>query len=86
MLAKDYIKYKAPLLLDGAMGTYYSSLPGCEAKRVEAANIDEPEQISAIHRAYLEAGSKAIKTNTFSLSSDIAQRTDNYAFKIIDAA
>ena len=86
MLAKDYIKYKAPLLFDGAMGTYYSSLPGCEAKRVEAANIDEPEQISAIHRAYLEAGSKAIKTNTFSLSSDIAQRTDNYAFKIIDAA
>jgi len=86
MLARDYIKYKAPLLFDGAMGTLYASLPGCEAKRVEAANIDEPEKISAIHRAYLEAGSRAIKTNTFSLSSDLAQRAEEYAFSLIDAA
>ena len=86
MLARDYIKYKAPLLFDGAMGTLYASLPGCEGKRVEAANIDEPERISAIHRAYLEAGCRAIKTNTFSLSSDMAQGMDFYAFELIDAA
>ena len=51
MYAKDYIKYKSPLLFDGAMGTLYASQPGCEGKRVEAANIDEPERILAIHKA-----------------------------------
>ncbi len=86
MDVKDYIKYKAPLLFDGAMGTFYSSQPGCEGKRAEAANIDEPERISAIHTAYLEAGSRAIKTNTFSLGSDIAQGMEDYAFSLIDAA
>lgn len=86
MLARDFIKYKAPLIFDGAMGTLYASLPGCEGKRVEAANVEEPEHIRGIHRAYLDAGCKAIKTNTFSLSADVAQRTDDYAFTLIDAA
>lgn len=86
MLARDFIKYKAPLLFDGAMGTLYSSQPGCEGKRVEAANLEDPEQIIRIHRAYLDAGCKAVKTNTFSLSSDIAQGMESYAFSLIDAA
>ena len=51
MLARDFIKYKAPLIFDGAMGTLYASLPGCEGKRVEAANVEEPKHIRAIHRA-----------------------------------
>ncbi len=86
MYAKDCIKYKAPLLFDGAMGTLYAAQPGCEGKRVEAANITEPERIMAIHAAYLEAGSHAIKTNTFSLGADIAQGLEEYAFRLIDAA
>ena len=86
MLARDYIKYKGPLLFDGAMGTLYASQPGCEGKRVEAANLEEPERISAIHLAYLEAGSRAIKTNTFSLGADMAQGMEEYASKLIAAA
>ena len=86
MNVSDYIRYKGPLLFDGAMGTYYCSMPGCEAKRVEAANIYEPETVLAIHRAYLEAGSTAIKTNTFSLSADMAQGDEAHALSIIDAA
>jgi len=86
MDVKDYIKYKAPLLFDGAMGTLYAAQPGCEGKRVEAANIAEPERIMAIHAAYLAAGSKAIKTNTFSLGADVAQGLEDYAFSLIDAA
>lgn len=86
MDAREYIKYKGPLLFDGAMGTLYGAQPGCEGKRVEAANIDEPERILAIHSAYLKAGSRAIKTNTFSLGSDIAQGMDDYALRLIDAA
>lgn len=83
---KDYIKNKEPLLFDGAMGTLYSSQPGCEGKRVEAANIDEPERILAIHKAYLDAGCKAIKTNSYSLSADISQGMEEYAFRLIDAS
>ncbi len=86
MDAREYIKYKAPLLFDGAMGTLYAAQPGCEGKRVEAANIDEPELIKAIHASYLEAGSRAIKTNTFSLGGDMAQGMEEYAFSLIDAA
>lgn len=86
MLARDYIRYKAPMIFDGAMGTYYASMPGCEGKRVEAANLDEPEVIASVHRAYLEAGCNAIKTNTFSLSSDFAQGVEGYASALIDAA
>ena len=42
-----------PLLFDGAMGTYFASLPGRESERCERANLDHPEEVLAIHRAYL---------------------------------
>lgn len=53
------------LLFDGAMGTCYASLYTRE-ERTEAANRQHPERVRAIHKAYLEAGAMAIKTNTFS--------------------
>lgn len=68
---RTYLKQEQVLLFDGAMGTYFSSLPGHSQDRCERANLDHPEEILAIHTAYLEAGSKAIKTNTFSLGSDL---------------
>ena len=59
-----------PLLFDGAMGTYYAARPGGGAERCEQANLDAPEEIAAIHRAYLEAGARAIRTNTFDVGGD----------------
>lgn len=53
-----------PLLFDGGMGTYYKSKPGQEC---EQANLADPTGILAVHRAYLEAGADAIKSNTFGL-------------------
>ena len=53
-----------PLLFDGGMGTYYKSKPGQEC---EQANLADPAGILAVHRAYLEAGADAIKSNTFGL-------------------
>ncbi len=61
------------LVLDGAMGTMLqqrnltaadfggTSLEGCN----ESLNRTRPDIVRAIHRAYLEAGSDAIETNTF---------------------
>ena len=55
---------KRPLLFDGGMGTYYKAKSGQEC---EQANLLDPEGILTVHRAYLEAGADAIKTNTFGL-------------------
>ena len=59
-------------LFDGAMGTYYASLPDREQVRCEEANLLHGEEILGIHRAYLAAGAMALKTNTYGLSEDFA--------------
>ncbi|MDD6174343.1 MAG: homocysteine S-methyltransferase family protein [Firmicutes bacterium] len=53
------------VLLDGAMGTMLQrgGLPAGE--RPELLNLSHPEQITAIHRAYVEQGAQIIYTNTF---------------------
>jgi homocysteine S-methyltransferase len=59
---KTYLE-KQPLLFDGAMGTYYAAQD--HQTPCEKANLTAPEAISQIHKAYLAAGCRAIKTNTF---------------------
>ena len=80
------LKQGRPLLFDGAMGTYFASLPGRAEERCERACLDHPEEIRAIHRAYLEAGCRAVKTNTFSAGADLAQGDEDLAKEIIGAA
>ncbi len=67
-MKKDIWEYLAgqPLLFDGAMGTYLSEqYPQYQTEICERLNITHPEVIREIHRAYLDAGAVAIKTNTF---------------------
>lgn len=56
------------LLCDGAMGTelqkYDLEPGGCG----EYLNLERPETVLAIHRAYVEAGADCISTNTFGAS------------------
>ena len=53
------------LLGDGAMGTQLQQA-GLESGGCgEAWNVDHPERVLAIQRAYAEAGSDCIITNTF---------------------
>lgn len=51
------------LLADGAMGTllYSNGLDNC----YEAYNLTNPQDIKAIHKAYIDAGSDIIQTNTY---------------------
>ena len=72
------------LLFDGAMGTWYAAQPGRAEARCELANFHFPQEITAIHRAYLDAGCKAIKTNTFSAGSDLAAGDSALARRIIE--
>jgi 5-methyltetrahydrofolate--homocysteine methyltransferase len=53
------------LLLDGAMGTQLIASGIEVGKCNEYLNIESPDIISNIHKAYLQTGSVAILTNTF---------------------
>ena len=69
---RTYLSQGKPLLFDGAMGTYFAAHPGRAEERCERANLTRPEEILRIHRAYLQAGCRAIKTNTFAISGDLS--------------
>ncbi len=58
------------LLFDGAMGTYFAEQEDREAAACELANLNAPDAILAIHKAYIRAGCDAIKTNTFAASPE----------------
>lgn len=62
------------ILLDGAMGTMLMS-KGLEAGQApERMNFDRPDVVKEVHRAYIEAGSNIILTNTFGANRFRLQR------------
>lgn len=64
------------LITDGAMGSYYAQLTGNYDEMPEYANLNNPDIIKQIHKEYITAGAKLIKTNTFSanpLALDISK-------------
>ncbi|MCD8211813.1 MAG: bifunctional homocysteine S-methyltransferase/methylenetetrahydrofolate reductase [Oscillospiraceae bacterium] len=69
MKIQDYINEGKPFLFDGAMGTLYAARGEGPC---EMAALNDPDTILDIHRQYLEAGSRAIKTDTFSLTAALA--------------
>lgn len=59
------------LLFDGATGTALCAQSG-EGEAVERLCLTQPQRVLALHRAYLAAGCKAIKTNTFAAHVSLA--------------
>lgn len=60
---RDYIKENI-LITDGAFGTYFSTI--CkDGMFPERANTEAPELVKQVHGAYLDAGAKLLRTNTF---------------------
>jgi homocysteine S-methyltransferase len=57
---------QAPLVGDGAMGTYLHELGFDLRNGPEQLNITNPDAIRRVHAAYLEAGAELLRTNTFS--------------------
>ncbi len=61
----DHLLAHSPVLLDGAWGTQMQArglpLGACG----EGWNLDEPAKVEEVARAYVEAGSRVILTNTF---------------------
>src|SRR4051794_1053807 len=56
---------RAPLLLDGAMGTLLFSRGIPQRASLDALVDTRPDLIGAIHREYIDAGADAIETNSF---------------------
>ncbi len=62
---RSYLKDNV-LLFDGGMGTLCAEkIPTSIGSDCELLNLTHAEQIADIHKAYIDAGSKAIKSNTF---------------------
>ncbi len=77
MRVKEYLKTNI-LLLDGAMGTYFSQVSEDSLYKCEYANLTAPNSVKEIHKRYLLAGAKAIKTNTFAPFSNDANSVFTY--------
>lgn len=80
MNINEYLK-QHKLIMDGAIGTYYSRLSNNENAISEYANLENPDTILQIHKNYIEAGAKLIRTNTFAancqtLSMDSMKQTE----------
>lgn len=72
------------VILDGGMGSLldgYGMLPG---EAPEEWNISHPEIITSIHRAYFDAGSNVINTNTF--GANLLKYAEEELEKIVSAA
>lgn len=54
------------ILADGAMGTMLNAKGVSFEKCLDELNISNPAVVADVHRAYIEAGSQIILTNTFS--------------------
>lgn len=64
----EYLKDKF-IITDGAMGTYYSKVTGDNESFCEFANLNDGSIIKNIHKEYIDAGAKLIRTNTFSANT-----------------
>lgn len=62
---KDRLRQQEVFLLDGAMGTQLFARGVAPGTCGDALNLQSPEILLDIHRAYLAAGSDAVITNTF---------------------
>ena len=73
------------LLFDGATGTALCAQSG-EGEAVERLCLTQPQRVLALHRAYLAAGCKAIKTNAFAAHVSLACENKDDQKTLIRAA
>ena len=58
---------RGPFFLDGGMGTLLQAEGLQPGEAPESWNLTHPETITAIQKAYYEAGSNMVATNTFGI-------------------
>ena len=55
----------SPLVLDGGLGSMLIARGLGRGEPPERWNLERPQEVTAVHRAYVEAGSDAVHANTF---------------------
>lgn len=68
-MIKQLLNKGSKVVTDGAMGTYFYEKNQGKDTMAEYGNLDHVNVIEEIHKEYLEAGARVIRTNTFSTSS-----------------
>lgn len=69
MSFKDFLAGGRYIIFDGGMGTMLQAA-GLEVGTLpEEWNLTHPDEVTAIHHAYVEAGSDVVSTNTFGANS-----------------
>lgn len=84
VMLKSYLQ-QHKLLADGSFGTYYADIYDT-GDAPELANITAPERVVAIHKAYLEAGARLIRTNTFASNTSYLGKDMSVVRTNIEAA
>jgi len=56
---------KGPVLFDGAMGTMLYGMGIFINRSFDETNVSNPELVSRVHKAYVDAGAMVLQTNTF---------------------
>ncbi len=85
MASNGFKKGTLPLFLDGAMGTMIqrANLPAVPLP--EYYNLEQPQAITAIHKAYIDAGANVVYANTFGASPH-KYENEKYAYdQVIEA-
>ena len=62
---RDLLNLSRPILSDGAMGTMLNQKGVSFDACFDQLNLTQPALVAEVHRAYIEAGSQIIQTNTF---------------------
>jgi 5-methyltetrahydrofolate--homocysteine methyltransferase len=61
----DLLATNEVILLDGAMGTMLIQAGLVQGESPDLWNVEHPERVKKVHRAYIEAGSRLVLSNTF---------------------
>ena len=72
-------------LLDGGMGTQLQAAGLPVGQLPELWNLTEPEKVTAVHRRYVEAGSRVLYTNTFGVNGLKATRFGHSVSELVKA-
>ena len=83
MQVREYIK-QHPVYLDGGMGTQLQKKGLRAGEASECWNLTHSEEITAIHKAYFDAGSNVVAANTF--GANALKYDDGKLEQIISAA
>ncbi|MEE1042603.1 MAG: homocysteine S-methyltransferase family protein, partial [Clostridia bacterium] len=74
------------IYFDGGAGTYLQSRGLVPGTPPEMWNMENPEKITQMHKAYLDAGCNVITTNTFGINRDKYEKYEELIVSAINCA